>query len=85
MKKIKQYVLENKWALIAISTFLLVAFVFADTWSKAPITMQIAMWVLEVIYIYIAGRLDQSVLREKRLKKDLITQAKFFEKRERRY
>lgn len=79
MTKIKQYLQENAYSLVAIFTQTFVSGMYFDEWVKAPLGLKVCMIMIGVIYIYLGTYTDVLIATVKSQNKHILWQAEKIE------
>lgn len=79
MAKIKQYLQENKYSLVAIFTGSFVFSMYFDEWVKVPLGLRACMIIIWAIYIYLGTYIDVLNATVKAQNKHILWQAEKIE------
>lgn len=78
MTKIKQYLQENAYSLMAIFTTFVFSMYF-DKWVKVPLGLKVCMIMIWAIYIYLGTYTDVLIATVKAQNKHILWQAEKIE------
>lgn len=79
MAKIKQYLKENAYILVAVFTEIFVFGMYFDEWAKASLGLKVCMIMIWAIYIYLGTYTDVLIATVKSQNKHILWQAKKIE------
>ncbi|WP_270621852.1 hypothetical protein [Weissella viridescens] len=87
MAKIRQYLKENAYSLVAIFTETFVFGMYFDEWVKASLGLKVCMIMIWAIYIYLGTYTDVLIATVKSQNKHILWQAEKIEalKKEQRH